>query len=449
MHRLQYLVIAALGAGCIDPATDKGAESALPGEGAADSFQKPTEHGAIGFDATATARLLKKEQHHTWTFALTGDAEVDLVTGPPSAGGPEVDTVLYLYKRKPAGNWGSWIARNDDADGTLWSSVTRDLGAGEYRVLVKGYSSATRGDFAVTVGCAGAGCVAAPSDECLLGTTYHELMADPGFAPLYSAKIYDAATLSPLQRDQVILAVHQSSHTDVVTIEEAFAAVDQGEINVTELQHVTTGQILRAYEYGAGDNSYGAVIYGGTLVLAASIRDGDLYDCTFVARPAGPIPGEGASCTSDPACGDTRLICAGLTRAEVGQCLPLWMRGTFDDVAGGVTIPDAGTLRRDLTVFGLATVDTDVELRATIAHPKASQLLVYLQNPATAEVLVWDGPARGADADADSYAEIDGPVRFSGDEQVNGTWTLRIVDLTGGEVGTLSDWHLTVTSRWD
>ena len=40
-------------------------------------------------------------------------------------------------------------------------------------------------------------------------------------------------------------------------------------------------------------------------------------------------------------------------------------------------------------------------------------------------------------------------VGFSGDEQVNGTWTLRVVDLTTGQAGTLSDWHLTITSRWD
>ena len=45
---------------------------------------------------------------------------------------------------------------------------------------------------------------------------------------------------------------------------------------------------------------------------------------------------------------------------------------------------------------------------------------------------------------------IDRPViGFSGDESVNGEWTLRVADRATGKVGTLLGWQLTVTSRWD
>jgi subtilisin-like proprotein convertase family protein len=35
------------------------------------------------------------------------------------------------------------------------------------------------------------------------------------------------------------------------------------------------------------------------------------------------------------------------------------------------------------------------------------------------------------------------------DSQVNGTWTLRVVDTAGGNAGTLRSWSLELTSRWD
>jgi len=40
-------------------------------------------------------------------------------------------------------------------------------------------------------------------------------------------------------------------------------------------------------------------------------------------------------------------------------------------------------------------------------------------------------------------------VGFSGDESVNGTWQLRVIDTRRGTVGTLERWSLVVGSRWD
>jgi subtilisin-like proprotein convertase family protein len=134
------------------------------------------------------------------------------------------------------------------------------------------------------------------------------------------------------------------------------------------------------------------------------------------------------------------------------MCRAAWMRGTFSDVADAA-IPDAagtaaGTLARTVVVYGLATVDTDVEPRITIHHPKPGQLRVALTNPAGSEVLVYDGATAG-NHDGDPYLVLEGPLGFSGDESVNGEWTLRVTDRTGGSVGRLVRWDLTLTSRWD
>ncbi len=459
-------------------------EEELPADGKLDSFQRPTEHRALAPGASATARLTASERHHTWDFALTGAAQVQIATAPAAASGREVDTVLYLYKQKADGGWGSYVARNDDAAGTRWSALARGLGAGRYRMLVKGYAATTRGSFAVTLGCSGAGCGGPVAPACLLGGTYRELLANPGFSPLRSARLTTPGSLSAIERAQVIAALHESSHTDVTTVDEAFARVDGGEINLTELQHENTGTMLIAFEYGAGDSSYGAIFYLGTLDRAAGIHDGDLVSCAMLAAPGGVqqgalcasrtacatglscqgltgrrgvcVPmqapaGDGQACSAAQPCPGTQLVCAGLTRGDAGLCLPAWLRRSFDDV-GPFAIPDAPAagLTRHLTAYGLATVDMDVELRATIAHPRARDLRVTLENPAGTEVVVFDGLAADPSVDADPYLELDGAVLgFSGDESVNGTWTLRLVDRQGGQVGTLSSWHLTITSRWD
>lgn len=86
-------------------------------------------------------------------------------------------------------------------------------------------------------------------------------------------------SLSALDRAQIIAAVHESTHTDVVTIEEAFDAVDEDLINRFVLRDSYTNQFFVEIEYGAGDNSYGAYLYWGTAEVAAAIHDGFPEEC--------------------------------------------------------------------------------------------------------------------------------------------------------------------------
>jgi hypothetical protein len=86
-------------------------------------------------------------------------------------------------------------------------------------------------------------------------------------------------SLSELDRAQIIRAVHESTHTDVTTIEEAFDAVDEGLINRFVLRDSYTNQFYVEIEYGAGENSYGAYLYWGTAEMAAAIHDGFPEEC--------------------------------------------------------------------------------------------------------------------------------------------------------------------------
>jgi hypothetical protein len=470
------LVAAVLLSAC-SPALDKQAatEEELPADGKLDSFQKPTDHGAIAIGATATGKLTASERHHTWDFMLSGDAELELTTGPLTTAGREVDTVLYLYKQKEDGRWGAYIARNDDHDDSLWSELTRSLDAGHYRLLVKGYATKTRGEFAVTVGCTGAGCTSAPAATCLLGSTYRELRDHPAFDTLRSERLTSAASLDPIEREQLVVAMHEATHDDVTAAEQAFERADGGQIFLTELQHPGTGVQLLAFEFGLGDTSVGAVFYHHTLDLAASIQDGELTECSFVpattnmqagelcrARdacatglsclgltggrgvcvPTLDLAGDGSSCSLDQPCPGAQLTCAGLSRGDEGLCLPEWLGRSFTEL-GPFALPTGG-LTRHMTAYGLATVDMDVSLSVTITHPDVSRLRVTLQNPHGSEVVVYDGGATGTEL------SLDGPLLgFSGDESVNGAWTLRVQDTTGAQAGTLAGWHLYVMSRWD
>jgi len=155
-------------------------------------------------------------------------------------------------------------------------------------------------------------------------------------------------------------------------------------------------------------------------------------------RPAG----DGAECADDAGCG-AGLVCAGATRGY-GMCNSAWMRGSFSSAASRA-LPARATVAERIVVRGLATVDTDVLLSATIRHPRPGDLTVTLSNPASAEL-----PVLGAvTATGWSFSGVVGG--FSGDESVNGEWTLRITDRAGAvtDGGTLDGATLTITSRWD
>jgi hypothetical protein len=598
--RVQTLIPILLLSACAT-AVDKGPESALVEDVTIkpDTQQKPFDHGELDFDAPLVDRLTAQHGYHAWEVTIYGAATLTMTTAAPGAHGAEVDTVVYLY-REGATGWGHYVGRNDDANGnTVWSKLTRPVTAGRYRVLVKGYDATDLGKFALTVGCVGDGChepvPEVDTSSCLFGTTFNDLRAPRTDLQIVGQeKLYASTPLTSLGAAQVVLAVQQSSHTDVTTVAEAFAAVDEGEINRLYVWDAAARRSFVAYEYGAGDNSYGGIFHKESTELAASIHDGDLYQCTvladtcllgegyhelladpafaavssrrvtaanqlsgieaaealaavqrihpevadlaqaiaaaddatlnltglvhtathteflaielgagdtsvgavyfagtlraaaliedggfdacgfFAARggaqagadcrvasdcgeglacqgvvagfgkcePATAPTGAGATCASDADCASGQLVCAGFSSGS-GVCRAAWSRTTFGEVVD-VAIPDAGTLTRQVTAYGLAARATDVELRATILHDHGSQVRVTLTDTAGHEIQVYDGAGRD---DSDPYVVVEGAFPALAAGAANGVWTLRVVDGATGAQGKLIRWDLTVTSR--
>ncbi len=128
-------------------------------------------------------------------------------------------------------------------------------------------------------------CQGAACDEqepvCLFGDVFHDLYENGDFEREPDQWIRSEGQLgSELERQQLIAAVQQSSHSDVNTVAQALARVDEQEVRRVWFTHVPSGRAFVAYEYGAGDNSYGAYFVRGELPVVAQIHDGDLYECT-------------------------------------------------------------------------------------------------------------------------------------------------------------------------
>lgn len=279
-----YLMLFVLATGCLGEDA-KGVEDDLDVlDEKADSFAKPTDHGAIGFGtgAAQASAITDSEKYHAWTFELSGDASVQLLTNYAVLGQRRTDTVLYLYKHNGT-SWGPYIARNDDYGSTTYSKINRDLGAGSYRVLVKGFAATTRGKFKLTVDCDGEGCAPPYVSTCLFGDTFYELRhetpAHLQLSQVFKVTPANLASLSPIDQQRLLRAVHESSHDDVTTPAEALSRVDQQEVNLIRIWDTQGRRNYLAFEYGAGDNSYGAIFDQTYDTRATSIHDGDLYNC--------------------------------------------------------------------------------------------------------------------------------------------------------------------------
>lgn len=117
--------------------------------------------------------------------------------------------------------------------------------------------------------------------SCLFGAQFSDIRSSPALTLESETWIRSVAALgAELAQAQLILAVQQSSHTDVTTAEQALARVDQQVVRLIELRARATGQRFTVYEYGVGDNSYGAFFVADSTQLVATIHDGDLLACS-------------------------------------------------------------------------------------------------------------------------------------------------------------------------
>lgn len=300
-------------------------------------------------------------------------------------------------------------------------------------------------------------------ETCALGEVYGDLFGRAeAMVPLWRKQLTAGDALTALEKAQILEAIKTTAYDEVTTVAEAFEAVDDQIINQAEVWDASARRGFTVYEVGAGDNSFGAVFELGTTTVAAHIIDGDFSGCT-------PRWGdERRRCLSDDDCrGATRCIgkagegligrcvdpdlddhpaitshCDDLTPCPAGSglvcgaemCWPAWMQGHFPAGQDITPIADDATTEIQLLAFGLATVDVEVHLDFDLAHEDPSQVSITLTNPGGTTVeIIASGQVLG----------------FSGDEGVNGLWTVSVMDAAEGQTGVLYDLGLTVTSRWD
>ncbi len=115
---------------------------------------------------------------------------------------------------------------------------------------------------------------AAAKSSALSAGTFHDFLDQ--VTTTSRADVTTAGQVDALLKKQLIAACHQSSYTEVKTLADAFAAVDQGEFVVRQVKDKKTGETYTAVDYGAGDNTYGAIFKTGSAKPIVSIHDGDL-----------------------------------------------------------------------------------------------------------------------------------------------------------------------------
>jgi hypothetical protein len=272
-----------------------------------------------------------------------------------------------------------------------------------------------------------------PRYDCVFGSTYREIRS-PRFNLVTTPRrtLVLADVTDSLTAQQVILAVQQSSHNDVTTLAEAFERVDQGEVNQLDLWEGTSGQPYSAFEYGAGDNSYGAIFAFGTTTLVTRIQDGDLYDASIPAQlgcriPQGPAWGPcqsndncaaGLSCNgvvnsyddttgellgniapgkcvarvsetprldSDCSAANPCPLAEGLRCSTIGTggdglCRPIWMFGRFNFPAS-MPLPRRGVSEHPIMVSGLATVPEEAVFEGILNSSDFTRVRLSLANP--------------------------------------------------------------------
>jgi hypothetical protein len=288
MQRILACLLAASAlSGCAsDP---KGDEDDLPIEGKDDSFFQPTSHGDLTFGIPGRASVTANEGFHSWTFTLTDNATVNVTTSELTG---NLDTVMYVYKRRTTGAWGEFVYKNDDASDTTSASTLRmAVGMGQYRVVVKGYKRVQRGDFLLGGTCDGAGCPTQAACD-----PPRTLPADTGYGGACGntlAKIFAQAPVDTIQTTTVAI----ENRCTAPLLQRA--AIDYylsyfGELEVTELEVETKvlggssangGTLIDVTD--GGDESRISFLFDHDNNLVALYLHNQSPDIQFFCLPAG------------------------------------------------------------------------------------------------------------------------------------------------------------------
>lgn len=336
-----------------------------------------------------------------------------------------------------------------------------------------------------------------PVYNCVFGRTYWQISENPRIRVTDRSvlRLSDAQALSSAEQSRILLAIGESAADANITLIEGFDFVDQNEINKMQFWDGSNDLGFIAYEFGAGDNSFGAIFHAGSGELAARIVDGDIYDgtpqanlgcdvsigpgwatCSDTADCGGGLrcegtinehptegtigkcvdtslgqgdPTDGNTCASNADCSfENGLLCSGLTIFDEGFCRPAWMFGSFAAEAS-IAIPANGSVEQDIFVYGLATVPEDARIYLRVMHPNLSDLDITVipagrDNGSLATVFTGATDAISGQVGI----TIDTNLMHPGDETLNGRWTLHIEN-NGSSTGSARDYALQFSSRFD
>ncbi len=156
--------------------------------------------------------------------------------------------------------------------------------------------------------------------------------------------------------------------------------------------------------------------------------------------------GEGDECDAHADCVDG-LVCMGITVFPGSEfCIAEDHHGIYEN-NDRLAILDGDDEGRTstLVVYGLGSVPGDIVVLLDVDHPAPEQLRFELASPSGDGGVFFDGAEDAVELLGAGFAILSIPR----DDEVNGRYTLRMVDTVAGDRGHLNGWTLDIIINWD
>ncbi len=149
----------------------------------------------------------------------------------------------------------------------------------------------------------------------------------------------------------------------------------------------------------------------------------------------------GEDCEEEDACADG-LVCLGAIVYSTGWCVEEEYARTWEfDIDADIPDGDPAGLVSTVEVSDWASVPVDIAVWIDLDHPDPQSLTYRLIDPNGADAIL-SAPGEG------NRVEILWR-NITSDDEIDGTWSLEIVDPVQGNAGRLNGWTLYLTSTWD
>lgn len=282
MRTLVLWTLAASTLACVAD-TDGAVTPDLGAGGKADASDHVALRSPLVIDASHDDAFVEDLEFHGYPLTVAPGAVLTIElshTGSSS----KLDATMFVYGPHTDEGFGTEAIAFDDDSGWGRLPRLRDLEldeGGQYLVVIGTHDAQGRGHYRLRTECESGEC--APPPACVFGSFTGELLDGLTRIEVVSrTTLTSPEGLDAITEAQIIDAIHESVHDDVTTVEGAFEAADQNEINVIELHDPVTDLRYTFIEYGAGDNSFGRIFAAGTADPVATDHDTDIFDCTVL-----------------------------------------------------------------------------------------------------------------------------------------------------------------------